>query len=173
MGGHRGRKLKRGEADGRRRPSSCQIPFQEFFGLRPVLTGAHEERSCRIDSTDWRSPCCRLAPAAASVPARCRADRLRLRRRDWRFMEAADPAEHRQAALRRLPGFPRNCPGDRRLPGANYRRRRPLGTELHRHRRCSADRPPWAATLRLAPPMCRSADSDLRPADRKWISSRS
>ena len=41
MGGHRGRKLKRGER-GRRRPSSCQILFQEFFGLRPVLTGAHE-----------------------------------------------------------------------------------------------------------------------------------
>ena len=36
-------------------------------------------------------------------------------------METADPAEHRQAALRRFPKISRDCPGDRRLPNADHR----------------------------------------------------
>ena len=57
---------------------------------------------------------------------------VRLRRGDRRFLEAADAAQHRQAALWRLPGVHGDRPGHRRLSAADDGRGRRLRPELQR-----------------------------------------
>ena len=88
---------------------------------------------------------------------------LRLRRGDRQFLEAADAAQHRQAALWRLPGVHGDCPGHRRLSAADDGRSRRLRPELQRRvdRRPSGGRRFGGGGRDLHRP----ADRDLCAAD--------